>query len=77
MRALKFGSIEPLVKSDQHGLVWSVNEILDFKNHINDVKFIKIVAFKKIPLYKNISVTFHDSKKSLISFTDQINPYGS
>ena len=30
--------IEPLVESEPLGLIWSVNEIEDFRNHINDLK---------------------------------------
>ena len=30
--------IESLVESEPLGLIWSVNEIEDFNNHINDLK---------------------------------------
>ena len=30
--------IEPLVESEPLGLIWSFNEIEDFRDHINDVK---------------------------------------
>ena len=37
MRALKIRSIEPLFESEPLGLIWSANEIEDFRNHINDL----------------------------------------
>ena len=33
MGALKILSIEPLVESEPLGLIWSVNEMEDFRNH--------------------------------------------
>ena len=30
--------IEPLVESEPLGLIWSVSEIEDFRNHINNLK---------------------------------------
>ena len=34
----KVEPIEPLVKSEPLGLLWSVSEIEDFRNHINELK---------------------------------------
>ena len=34
----KVEPIEPLVESEPLGLIWSFNEIEDFRDHINDVK---------------------------------------
>jgi len=34
----KVKPIEPLVESEPLGLIWSVNEIEDFRDHINDLK---------------------------------------
>ena len=31
-------AIEPLVESETLGLIWSVREIVDFRNHINNLK---------------------------------------
>ena len=46
--------IEPLVESEPLGLTWSVNEIEDFRNHINDLKDIynKNLVRDKIPVSK-------------------------
>ena len=35
--------IESLVESEQLGLIWSINEIEDFRNHINDLPNILII----------------------------------
>ena len=44
--------IEPLVESEPLGLIWSVNEIEDFRDHINDLKDIynKNLVRDKIPV---------------------------
>ena len=46
--------IEPLVESEPLSLIWSVNEIEDFRNHINDLKDIynKNLVRDKIPVFK-------------------------
>ena len=46
--------IEPLVESEPLGLLWSVSEIQDFRNHINDLNDIysKNLARDKIPVLK-------------------------
>ena len=46
--------IEPLVESETLGLLWSVSEIEDFRNHINDLNDIhnKNLVRDKIPVFK-------------------------
>ena len=56
--------IEPLVESEPLSLIWSVNEIEDFSNHINDLKDIynKNLVRDKIPVFKkwiNIKVLMY------------------
>ena len=46
--------IEPLVESEPLGSIWSVNEIEEFRNHINNLKVIytKNLVRDKIRIYK-------------------------
>ena len=46
--------IESLVESEPLGLLWSVSEIEDFRNHIHDMNDIysKNLARDKIPVFK-------------------------
>ena len=47
MGALKILSIEPLVESEPLGLIWSVNEIEDFRNHKKIHKHLYMNSFFK------------------------------
>ena len=66
--AQNFRSIEPLIKSEPLGLIWLVNEIQDFRNRINNLKWIYKVSrarlnsrFEKMDSYKNAYLYFHGS----------------
>ena len=69
--------IEPLVESEPLVLIWSVNEIIDFRNHINDFKdiYYKNLVRDEIPssLMRSYKSAF-ESFESSILLTDQIEP---
>ena len=46
--------IGPLVESEPFGLIWSVKEVEELRNHINDLKYIynKNLVRNKIPVSK-------------------------